>query len=422
MNADPHVGRVLQVHTRYRQGGGEDQVVEAERQLLEAAGVSVQQVIFHNADLREGRSAAADVRLAASAIWSRAAVRRVRHAIRAQQPDVMHVHNTFAAASPSVFTAADGLPVVHTLHNYRMVCPVATVFRDGHACTDCVGRAVPWPGVLHACVHGSRAQSAVAAATVTLHRAVGTFRRHVGTYVALTAFQRGLMIEGGLPADRIRVISNFLEPDPGAGERPRSGILYVGRLAEEKGIGVLLRASVLAGVQVRVAGTGPLKSAVEQAAATGDIVHEGSLEPSAVIGELRTATALVLPSIWFEGYPLAVVEAYATGTPVIASRIGSLAEIVQDGVTGLLAEPHDADGLADRMRWATEHPTEMRQMGLSARRHYETHLRGANHLDALMQAYRAAGARGSADRDDVELVAKPADDQVREAPSEDRQG
>lgn len=396
MTEDPRVGRVLQVHTRYRQAGGEDQVVEAERQLLEAAGMSVHQVIFDNADLREGRSVAADVRLAASAIWSRTAARRVRGAIQAHKPDVLHVHNTFAAASPSVFTAANGQPVVHTLHNYRMVCPVATVFRDGHACTDCVGRAVPWPGVLHACVHGSRAQSAVAAATVTVHRALGTFRRHVGLYVALTSFQRDLMIEGGLPAERIRVISNFLEPDPGAREGPRSGILYVGRLAEEKGIVVLLRAAMLADVHVRVAGAGPLASAVEQAAAARDVDYAGSLEPSAVIGELRNTIALVLPSIWFEGFPLVLVEAYATGTPVIASRIGSLAEIVQDGVTGLLAEPHDAEGLAERLRWATEHPTEMRQMGLNARRRYETQLRGATHLAALMDTYRVVARRARA--------------------------
>ena len=390
MNQDLPVHGVLQVHTRYRQAGGEDQVVEAERRLLEAAGISVHQVLFDNADLRESMSPVGDLRLAASAIWSRRALRRVRAAIATHQPDIMHVHNTFAAASPSVYTAADGVPVIQTLHNYRMVCPVATAFRDGRACTDCVGRFAPWPGVLHACVHGSRSQSAVAATTIAVHRALGTFQRRIAIYVALTAFQRQLMIDGGLPAERIRVISNFLEPDPGIGNGPRSGILYVGRLAEEKGVGVLLRAAALRPGMIRVAGDGPLQSLAKRAGAVGDIEYLGPLERLPVLEELRRAIALVLPSIWFEGFPLAVLEAYATGTPVIASRIGSLAEIVEDGVTGMLAEAHDAEGLGERLRWAACHPQEMDEMGSRARYQYETRFRGPTHLAALLNTYAAA--------------------------------
>ena len=381
---------VLQVHTRYRQAGGEDQVVEAERRLLVAAGISVHQVLFDNADLRESMSPVGDLRLAASTIWSRAAERRVGAAIATHQPDVMHVHNTFAAASPSVYAAAGGVPVIQTLHNYRMVCPVATAFRDGRACTDCVGRFAPWPGVLHACVHGSRSQSAVAATTIAVHRALGTFQRRIAIYVALTAFQRQLMIDGGLPAERIRVISNFLEPDPGIGNGPRSGILYVGRLAEEKGVGVLLRAAALRPGMIRVAGDGPLQSLAKRAGAVGDIEYLGPLERLPVLEELRRAIALVLPSIWFEGFPLAVLEAYATGTPVIASRIGSLAEIVEDGVTGMLAEAHDAEGLGERLRWAACHPQEMDEMGSRARHQYETRFRGPTHLAALLNTYAAA--------------------------------
>jgi len=378
---------VLQVHTRYRQAGGEDQVVEAERRLLVAAGISVHQVLFDNADLRESMSPVGDLRLAASTIWSRAAERRVGAAIATHQPDVMHVHNTFAAASPSVYAAAGGVPVIQTLHNYRMVCPVATAFRDGRACTDCVGRFAPWPGVLHACVHGSRSQSAVAATTIAVHRALGTFQRRIAIYVALTAFQRRLMIDGGLPAERIRIIPNFLEPDPGTGNGPRSGIFYVGRLAEEKGVGVLLRAAALLPGTIRVAGDGPLRSLVEQAASAGDVEYLGRLDPSSVLEELRQALAVVLPSIWFEGFPLTVLEAYATGTPVIASRIGSIAEVVEDSVTGLLTEAHDAAGLAELLRWAGSHRQEMHLLGLNARQRYEERFRGPTHLAALLDTY-----------------------------------
>ena len=396
MNKGPSVRRVLQVHTRYRQPGGEDQVVEAERQLLEDAGLEVRQVIFDNADLRESESIAGDLRLAASAIWSRAAERRVRTAIKAMRPQVMHVHNTFSAASPSIYSAAaaNGVPVVQTLHNYRLVCPAAVAFRDGRACTDCVGLPIALPAVVHACVRGSRTQSAVAGATIAVHRALGTFRHKIGLYLALTSFQRQLLVRGGVPADRIRVVPNFLEPDPGEGTGQRSGVLYIGRLSVEKGIATLLAAAAEVPGQLRVAGDGPLAPSVRDAE-PGSIVYLGRLERATVQAELRRAVAVVLPSIWFEGFPLVVVEAYAAGTPIIASRIGSLAEIVEDRITGMLARPGDASDLAASMRWAVDHPDEMAQMGVNARRRYEARYRGSMHLTALLETYVAAGAAGS---------------------------
>jgi glycosyltransferase involved in cell wall biosynthesis len=386
------IGRVLQVHTRYRQAGGEDQVVEAERALLEAAGVAVDQVLFDNAELAESRSIAGDLGIAAGAIWSRAAERRVRAAIRERRPDVLHVHNTFAAASPSVFRAAGDVPVVQTLHNYRWVCPVAIAFRDGHVCTDCVGLPVALPAVLHACVRGSRVQSAVATTSIAVHRAAGTLR-HIDRFVALTSFQRQVMVDGGLPADRVRVIPNFHEPDPGVGDSPRAGILYLGRLAVEKGIAPLLRAAAIEPGLVRVAGSGPLLGDVERAATAGDIDYLGSISSAEVLDQLRRAIALVVPSIWFEGFPLVLLQAYATGTPVIASRIGSLAELVEDGVTGLHARPDDAEDLAARLRWAVDHPAEMAALGLAARDRYVQRYRGTSHLEALLELYGSVAGR-----------------------------
>lgn len=392
---DPQqITRVVQIHTLYRQPGGEDRVVEDERRLLEDAGVSVEQVIFDNADLRESGSVLGDLSLAASAIWSRSAKYRVAMAIRRHRPQVVHVHNTFPAASPSVYPAAVelGVPVVQTLHNYRFICPVATLFREGHVCRDCVGRAVPWPAVVHACIHDSHARSAVGAATLTVHRAVGTFDRGIACYVALSSFQRHELIAGGLPADRIRVIPNFLDTDPGVGGGERSGIVFVGRLSKEKGIDVLVEAAGSTPGIMRMAGAGPLSDLVERAHASGDIEYVGRLASDAVLDELKSATAMVLPSVCFEGFPLTIVEAFACGTPVIASRIGSLEDLIEDGLTGLLTAPGDPDDLASKMRWAADHPAEMRAMGANARARYETLYRGPEHLRALLDAYRFAAS------------------------------
>ena len=397
MSASTAVQRVLQVHTRYREAGGEDRVVEEERRLLSSAGLEVDQVIFDNAAIDES-SVRNRARTAASAMWSADAAKRVSTAIRSARPDVVHVHNTFVLASPSVFWAASrsAVPVVHTLHNYRLVCPVATCFRDGHCCTDCVGQPIPLPGVVHACVRGSRTQSAVVSATIAAHRAIGTWTRRIDRYIALTAFQRSLLVQGGLPAHRISVVPNFLEPDPGANVAARGGFLYLGRLALEKGIATLTAAAALSGHAVRVAGDGPAVDLVEAAAASDNVVALGRLATVDARAEVASAVALIVPSLWFEGFPMVVLEAYASGTPVIASRIGSLAEVIEDGTTGLLVAPGDSRALGDAITWADGHRSEMRAMGMNARARYEERFRGQDHLAALMDVYGQAGERRNA--------------------------
>lgn len=386
------VRRVLQVHTRYRQSGGEEEVLDGEREALLEAGIEVEQVLFSNADLEEHRSPVGDIKVAAAAIWSRSARRQVQAAIRRHTPDVLHVHNTFAAASPAVFGAAEdlGVAVVHTLHNYRMVCPAATAFRDGHPCLDCVGRP-PLPGVLHACVRGSHSQSAVAAATLSVHRLLGTFQRVIDAYIALTPFQRDVMVRGGLPAKRIHLLPNFVSRNgmPWSVEK-RAGVLYVGRLAEEKGVRNLLKAAGLVPGQVTIAGGGPLEPLVFQAAAEGSVTYLGPLSRQAVHERLRRSVALLVPSVWFEGFPMTVVEAYAAGTPVIGSRIGSLENVIADGVTGLLVPPGDENALARQIRWALDHPGEMEGLGRGARKAYEEQYTPEAHLEGLLQVYEHA--------------------------------
>jgi glycosyltransferase involved in cell wall biosynthesis len=230
----------------------------------------------------------------------------------------------------------------------------------------------------------------VASLSLSVHRALGTYSRHIQLYIALTDFQRQQMVAGGLPSSKIRVVTNSLEPDPGPGRGNRSGVLFIGRLSEEKGVAPLLRAAQVEPGVLRVGGRGPLQTEVLRASAEGRIDYLGALDRTSVFDQLRNAVAVVVPSICFETFGLVVMEAFASATPVIASRIGALAELVEDGVTGILSPPGDADALATHIRWAVDHPDDMKRLGANARMRYETQFRGAAHLTALLDAYKAA--------------------------------
>jgi glycosyltransferase involved in cell wall biosynthesis len=233
-------------------------------------------------------------------------------------------------------------------------------------------------------------QSFVAATSAALHRARGTYSREVSRYLALSEFQRRLMSEGGVPADRIEVVPNFLEPDPGTGPAERRGVVFVGRLSVEKGVSPMLKAAELTPGSVSVIGTGPMADACAAADRRGSLRYLGPLGTADVLSQIRSATALVIPSVWFEGFPMVALEAFATGTPVIASQLGSLEEIVADGITGLTVPPNDPRALADCIRWSVLHPQEMRAMGAAARSVYEAKYRGSAHLRLLRREYELA--------------------------------
>lgn len=356
--------RVLIAHNSYQQRGGEDAVVEAEAELLRSRGHAVRLLVAHN-DAIVGMPRS---RLAARTFWSSQTVRDFRQALVEFRPDILHVHNTFPLISPSIYWAAAraGVPVVQTLHNFRLLCPQAMLLREGHICEDCVGR-LPWRGVVRRCYRGSAAQSGVLAGMISLHLALGTWGSKVDRYIALNEFCRRKFIEGGLPAQRIVVKPNFVDfPAPEAGAR--EGMLFVGRLAEEKGLSTLCAAARLApDVAVRVAGTGPQAGLLQ---GIPSVAHLGALSAAEVREAMCRAQALVMPSLWYENFPRTLVEAFACALPVIASRIGALAELVEDGVTGLLFEPGDAADLAAKMKWAAAHPDALMRMGQEARRRY----------------------------------------------------
>ena len=377
--------RVLVAHNAYQQPGGEDAAVEAEVSLLRAHGHAVEVYLRHNDELREMGALAA----AKGTVWSARSEADLARLVASFRPDVVHVHNTFAMISPSVYVAvARGrVPLVQTLHNFRLLCLQAMFLRDGQVCEDCLGRS-PWRGVLHRCYRGSVSQSAVLAAMIALHRAIGTYRTKVSRYIALSEFSRTKFVAGGLPRERIVVKSNFADAQVLDDEGPRSGGLFVGRLSPEKGTGVLARAA--AGHQraaVDVIGAGPERSALE---AVSNLRLLGWQSREAIYARMREASYLVVPSVCYENFPLTVVEAFANGLPVIASRLGAMAELVRDGTTGLQFEAGNAVDLASKMAWAEAHPADMRGMGRAARQEYEMKYTPARNYEALMSIYEAA--------------------------------
>lgn len=378
--------RVLLAHSFYQQHGGEDSVVEAELALLRDNGHEVETCFAHNNAMSEMSAPGAALRT----VWSRRDHAAMGQRIRAFKPDVVHVHNTFQALSPAVLQAVSAakVPLVQTLHNFRLICPQAILLRDGKVCEDCVGK-VPWRGVVRGCYRGSVAQTAVLSTMLMVHRALGTYEGEVDRFVALSEFSRRKLIEGGLPANRISVKPNFFDWPELPDEVGRDGGLFIGRLSQEKGIGVLLAARREHGLtDVAVIGSGEAYER-EVAEAFGP-AYLGFQPLDAVVTRLRQASFLVLPSICYENFPRTIVEAFACGVPVLASRMGAMAELVDDGVTGLLFAPGDARDLAAKVAWAKAHPAEMLAMGRHARAVYDARYRPQANHEALLTIYRLA--------------------------------
>lgn len=375
---------VLVVHNAYQHRGGEDTVVESEIALLRAYGHTVETYTRSNDEVG-GLSSLA---LARQTLWSDRTSRELQAVLGRFQPDVIHAHNTFPLISPSLYwvAARAGVPVVQTLHNFRLMCLNALFLREGKVCEDCMGQ-LPWRGVARACYRGSRPASAALAGMLALHRGLGTYRNKVARYIALNDFCRDKFIEGGLPAERVVVKPNFVDAPPPA-RLLRSGLLFVGRLSVEKGIGTLAKAMRhLPDAALRVAGDGPEAACLD---GVPGVVRLGSLPGEAVRGEMERALALVVPSIWYENFPRTIVEAFAAGLSVIASRIGALADIVRDGETGLLFEPGNPDDLAVKLVWAQAHPDEMAAMGRNARAQYEAEFSAEVNYWRLMEIYAEA--------------------------------
>jgi glycosyltransferase involved in cell wall biosynthesis len=384
--------KVLLLHNRYQRAGGEDAVVRAEMALLEAQGHAVTLLEASNETIG-GR--VSQVRAAGRAIYSFAAKRDVARELAHVQPDVVHVHNFFPLLSPSVYRACRraGIPVVQTLHNFRLLCPNAIFFRDGSPCEDCLGRSVAWPGVLHRCYRDSRIATAPVAAMLAVHRALHTWSELVDVFIAPTRFVREKFIEGGFAPERIEVKPHFVGGDPRAGDGQGGYALAVGRISEEKGFRSLLAAwSLLHGdVPLKIVGDGPLLQELRDAShRLRGVEWVGRAPPDEVRRLMQRAQMLVVPSLWYETFALVVIEAFAAGLPVVAARHGALAELVDHGRTGVHFEPGNASELAAAVDGLVSCPGELSALRRNARAEFEAKYDAARNYTALMRTYARA--------------------------------
>jgi glycosyltransferase involved in cell wall biosynthesis len=383
--------RVLLVHNHYRIAGGEDTVVQAEKSMLEEHGHTVALLESDNAEIS---GALNQLRIGVGAVYSRAGKQRVAAELARFRPDVMHVHNFFPMFSPSIYSAAAeaGVAVVQTLHNYRLVCPKALLFRDGQVCEDCLG-AVPLPAVWHGCYRGSRLATVPVAAMVAVHRALGTWSSMVDAYITLTEFSREKLAEGGLPAEKLFVKPNFVHPTPAIGNGKDGYALFVGRLSEEKGVSTLLAAwkQLAAEIPLKIVGDGQLADMVKSATKESrGIEWLGQVSRERVMELMQRAWLLIFPSVVYETFGMSIVEAFAVGLPPVASNLGVMSTMVRHRQTGLHFRPGDVDDLVAQVRWARSHPTELAEIGRAARREYEAHYTAERNYKMLIDIYQTA--------------------------------
>jgi glycosyltransferase involved in cell wall biosynthesis len=387
--------RVLVAHNFYTQPGGEDVVFAQETELLRRFGHYVVEYSRSNDEI----AALGKLKTISGVVWSAQAAKDIAQLIDRERPEVAHFHNTMPLISPAVYYACRkrGVPVVQTLHNYRLICPGADLFRAGRVCEQCLGHAWPWPSIIHGCYHGSRIESTAVALMLTIHRSLKTWRQAVAVYIALTEFERRKLIEGGLPPEKIVVKPNFVDPDPGPAPSAGRYAIFLGRFRRETIIPMLEAWQRLTGLPLKLVGGGPelpwVLAEIHRRGLDNHIEVLNHVPRSQVFTLIRGAQFLLFPSPWYETFGMTMIEAFACGVPVIAAGVGTRSEIVEEGKTGLHYVPGNAQDLAEKVQWAVAHPTDMQNMGAIARDIYLTRYTAERNYSLLMAVYDMAAGR-----------------------------
>ena len=393
--------RVLLVHNYYGSSApsGENTVFELEKSLLEEHGHEVEVFTRHSDDIRK-QGLVGVLRGGLSTAWNPFMARFTKRYVASFRPDVVHVHNTFPLISPSIFSAiGNTCATVLTLHNYRLFCPAGIPMRNGFICTKCIDTRTIRHSVFHGCYRGSRVATLPVATNVALHRGLRTWDRHVDAFIALSSFQKELMSAGGLPSDKIEVKPNYYPGNPSVRplERRPERVVFVGRLSEEKGIKTIIKAWKTWGStapELRLIGDGPMREEVMQSIADLPITLLGPLPQDKTEEEISNARMLVLPSQWFEGFPLVLREAFAYGTPVAVSDIGPLRDIVGEGEIGSQAgvsfRSGDPDAWCEGLRSIFSSNSTLNSLSAGGRMRFETLYNDHKNYEILMSIYENA--------------------------------
>lgn len=384
--------KILLVHNKYKLAGGEDVVFKSESELLSKSGHFVEQLVFDNSSIRTFADLCL---LALRVIYNPKSAKKLKRKIESFGPDIIHVHNFVPLASPAIFSVAKkfDIPTVLTLHNYRLICPSATLVYKGKIYERSIHSVFPLDAIVKGVYRNSKLQTAAIAMMVAVHNLIGTWRNKVDLYIALSNFAKEKFKTSALaiPEGQLAVKPNFV-PDFGVGNSLRNDeLLFVGRLVEEKGIRVLLKATQILQFSLTIIGDGPLRKLVTDAADVNPNIHYlGFQDKVSVANHLKRCKALIFPSIWYEGFPLTILEAFSTSTLVIASRLGVMAEIIQDRVNGLLFEVGDEIALADKIVEASVAPDWADHLAQKGRQSYVAHYTPEKNYGVLTGIYRKA--------------------------------
>jgi glycosyltransferase involved in cell wall biosynthesis len=379
--------RILLLHTFYQQKGGEDAVVKFEQSLL-SQSEDVRTLTFENLRGLTG------ARQFLFSLWNVPAAKKLKKAILEFNPDVIHMHNLHFAIGPVAIRVANraGVPIVLTLHNYRLLCPSTTLTYKGKLFTNSVTSYFPWKAVANRVYRNSFFQTFWLAFVLWFHRRLGTWKM-VGKYIALTEFARTLFINSsfGITPDKFVVKPNFVnQPDFLPAVR-LDNFLFVGRLSGEKGIHVLLATFSQISIKICIAGDGPLKQVVENACRLSpNIEYLGNLDSGGVSEVMRSCTALIFPSIWYEGMPMTILEAFSLGTPVIAADLGGISTMIRHGYNGLHFNPADDGDLTKQIKyWQSLSIEEKNIISLNARTTYKELYTPQSNLKKCLAVYNS---------------------------------
>jgi len=392
--------RILLVHNLYQSASpsGEDLVFRAERELLERNNSDVITFEKYNDEiisLPRYKKSILPLRL----LWSVKTYNQLRSLIKKERPDIAHFHNIWYLISPSAYYACKdaGIPIIQTLHNFRFFCVNGLLMRDSKVCEGCVG-SLPWRALAHGCYRDSRLYTFPIVIVAASHKYIGTWKNKIDAYIALTEFGKKKFVECGLPEKKIFVKPNFLLNPPKPEYSNDDYVVYLGRLSVEKGLDTLVEAfkklETLTddSLVLKIIGDGPLRKEIVDKIKDGKISNAeltGKKNFAECIRLIKSSRFLIMPSLCYEGFPMTIREAFACGKPVIASRLGALAELVEDGKTGLLFEPRNPEDLASKIEWMLENKSACVEMGKNARKVFEEKYTAEKNYEMLMKIYQS---------------------------------